>query len=48
MILKSFAKYTRKYISQSVFFNKLSGLQPTNLLKKKLQHKCFPVSFAKS
>ena len=27
-------------------FNKVAGLQPTNLLKKRLQHKCFPVNFS--
>ena len=29
------------------FFNKVAGLDPASFLKKKLQHKCFPVKFAK-
>ena len=30
-----------------LFFNKVAGLEPATLLKKKLQHWCFPVNFAK-
>ena len=30
------------------FFNKVAGLRPTNLLKKRLRHKCFSVNFVKS
>ena len=33
-------------VSES-FFNKISDLKPTTLLKKRLQHKCFPVIFVK-
>ena len=29
------------------FFNKVEGLTPATLLKKRLWHKCFPVNFAK-
>ena len=29
------------------FFNKVAGLRPTTLLKKRLWHRCFPVNFAK-
>ena len=32
---------------QSPFFNKIAGLRPATLLKKRLWHKCFPVNFAK-
>ena len=28
-------------------FNKFAGLQPATLFKKRLQHRCFPVNFAK-
>ena len=28
-------------------FNKVAGLRPTTLLKKRLWHRCFPVNFAK-
>ena len=33
--------------SQTVFFNKVLGLRPATLFKKKLWHRCFPVNFAK-
>ena len=26
-------------------FNKVTGLEPCNFIKKRLQHKCFPVNF---
>ena len=29
------------------FFNKVAGLDPASFLKRQLQHKCFPVKFAK-
>ena len=45
-ILKNFAKFTRKYLYQSLFFNKVAGLRPATLLKKRLWQKCFPVNFA--
>ena len=32
---------------QSLFFNKVGGLSPATLLKKRLWRRCFPVSFAK-
>ena len=28
-------------------FNKASGLKTCNVIKKRLQHSCFPVKFAK-
>ena len=46
-ILKNFAKFTRKYQCWSLFFNKFLGLQLATLLNKRLQHRCFPVSFPK-
>ena len=30
-----------------LFFNKVAGLRPANLLKKRLPHKCFSVNFVK-
>ena len=30
-----------------LFFNKVAGLRPATLLKKRLWHRCFPVNFAK-
>ena len=32
---------------QSLFFNKVAGLRPATLLKKRLWHRCFPVNFVK-
>ena len=32
---------------QSLFFNKVAGLRPATLLKKRLWHRYFPVNFAK-
>ena len=46
-LLRNFAKMTRKYLCQSLFFNKVAGLSPATLLKKRLWHGCSPVSFAK-
>ena len=46
-ILKNFAKFTGKHLCQSLFFNKVTGLRPATLLKKRLWHRCFPVNFAK-
>ena len=46
-VLKTFAKFTGKYLFQSFFFNKVAGLRTATLLKKSLRHRCFPVNFAK-
>ena len=46
-VLTNFAKDTRKHLCQSIFFDKVAGLSPAILLTKRLQHKCFPVNFAK-
>ena len=32
---------------QGHFSNKVAGLKPVTLLKKRLRHRCFPVKFAK-
>ena len=45
--LKNFNKLIGKCPCQSRFFNKVAGLRPANLLKKRLQHKCFSVNFVK-
>ena len=44
-VLKNFTKFTGK--RQSLFFNKVAGLKPAPLLKKRLWHGCFPVNFGK-
>ena len=35
-IFKNFAKFKRKHLCQSLFFNKAAGLRPAILLKKRL------------
>ena len=42
-----FTKFTGKNLCQSLFFNKIAGLRPATLLKKRLWHRCFPVNFVK-
>ena len=39
--LKNFTKFMGKRLCQSLFFNKVAGLRPANVLKKRLRHKCF-------
>ena len=48
-VLRYFAKLTGKHLYQSIFFKKVAGLRlrPATLLRKRLWHRCFPVSFAK-
>ena len=46
-VLRNFAKFTGKHLYQSLFLNKVSGLRPATLLKKRLRYRCFPVNFAK-
>ena len=45
-VLRNFAKLT-EHLCQSLFFNKVTGLRPATLLKKRLWHRCFSVNFAK-
>ena len=35
-VIRSFAKFTGKHLCQSLFFNKVAGLRPANLFKKRL------------
>ena len=46
-VLKNFTKVTRKQLCQSLFFNKVAGLRAATLLKKRLWHSCFTVTFVK-
>ena len=46
-VLRNFANFTRKHFCQGLFFNKVAGLRPATLLKKRIRHRCFPVNFAK-
>ena len=40
-VLKNFAKFTGKRLCQSLSFNKVAGLGPATLFKKRLLHRCF-------
>ena len=46
-VFRNFDKFTEKHLCQSFFFNKVAGLRPETLLKKRLWHRCFPVNFEK-
>ena len=45
--IKNFTKFKETRLCCRLFLNKDSGLRPATLSKKKLQQKCFPVSFVK-
>ena len=47
---KAFIKilqYSQENTCARVFFNKVSGLSPATLLKKRLWNRCFPVNFVR-
>ena len=44
-VLKNFAKFTGKQLCQSLFFNKVAGLRPPTLFKKRLWHWWFLDTF---
>ena len=46
VVLKSFANFTGKHLSWSLF-NMFAGPQNCNFIKKRLQHRAFPIKFAK-
>ena len=45
-VFLNFAELTGKHLCQSLFFNKVAGFRSATLLKNRLWHRCFPVSFA--
>ena len=47
VVLRNFPKITGKHLFQSLFFNKVAGLKPATLWKKRLWQRIFPVSFVK-
>ena len=47
-VLNNFSKFTGKHLCQSLLFNKIAGLRPATLLKKRLRYRCSPVNFEKS
>ena len=46
-VLRNFTKFKGKHLCQSLFFNKVAGLTPATLLKKRIWHRCFPVNLVK-
>ena len=46
-VTRNFTKFTGKYLCQRLFFNKIEGLRPATLLKKRLCHRCFPLNIVK-
>ena len=46
-VLKNFAKIYWKNLCWSLFFKKVAGVTPATLLKRRLQHGCYPVNSAK-
>ena len=47
VFLKFLQKFTGKHMCQSLFLNKVAGLRPAILFKKRLWHRYIPVNFAK-
>ena len=47
-VLENFKKFTGKHLCRSSLLNKVAGLRPAILLKKRLRHRCFPVNFLKN
>ena len=45
-VVKNFTKFTGKHLCQSLVFNKVTGLRPATLLKKRRWYSCFPVNYA--
>ena len=46
-VLKNFAKFAGRHLFRSPFFDKVAGLRTATLLKKRRQHRYFPVIIAK-
>ena len=46
-VLRNFSNIHRKTPVPETFFNKVAGLTPVTLFKKRLWHRCFPVNFPK-
>ena len=47
IVLKKFTIFKKKYLCWSLFSNNVAGLKPATLLKKKFQHRYFPVNIFK-
>ena len=44
-VLKNFAKFIGKHVSQSILFNEVAGLRPATLLKKETLAQIFSYEF---
>ena len=40
-VINNFTMFTGKHLCWSLFFNKNTGLEACNFIKKRLQHRCF-------
>ena len=47
VVLRNFAKFTGNHLYQSLIFNKVLGLRPATLIKKRALNMCFPMNFTK-
>ena len=47
VVLRNFAKSSGNHLWQSLFFDKVVGLKPATLLKKRLWHRPSPLDFVK-
>ena len=46
-VVRNFTKFTGKHMYKSLFLNKVAGLRPATLLKKRLWYRCLPANFVK-
>ena len=46
-VLRNFAKFTGKHLCLIIFFDSVAGVSLATLLKKILQHRCFPKNLEK-
>ena len=47
VVLKKFAKPSGKHLCWNLYFNKVTGLRPSTLSKKRIQQRCFRLNSAK-
>ena len=45
-VLRNFVKFIGEHLCERLFLNKVAGLKPATLLKKRLWHRCFYMNFA--
>ena len=46
-VLKNFSKFTGNNLCHGLFLNKIAGIRPLTLSKKRPWHMCFPMNLAK-